>query len=139
MHLRVLGCKCYVHNNGKDVLGKVDPRSDEAIFLGYSSHSKAYKVFNKQTLCVEESVHVLLDETNSLIERDAQDEEYEQSLVRKDVSLTQNFMPDNGKTPEGEPSPGTNIMEGGQGVHQSRESIAEPALEQNRPTQPNPS
>ena len=61
-HLRVFGCKCYVHNNGKDALGKLDPRSDEAIFLRYSSHSKAYKVFNKRTLCVEESVHVLFDD-----------------------------------------------------------------------------
>ena len=56
-----------MHNNGKEPLGKCDPRSDEAILLGYSSHSKAYKVFNKRTLCVEESVHVLFDKTNSLI------------------------------------------------------------------------
>ena len=48
MHLRIFRCKCFVHNNGKDPLGKFDPRSDEAIFLGYSSHSKAYKVFNKE-------------------------------------------------------------------------------------------
>jgi len=47
MHLRVFGCKCYVHNNGKDALGKIDRRSDEAIFLGYSLQSKAYKVFKK--------------------------------------------------------------------------------------------
>jgi len=71
MHLRVFGCKCYVHNNRKDNLGKFDPSSDEAIFLGYSSYSEAYKVFNKRTLCVEESVHVLFDETNSLVEVDA--------------------------------------------------------------------
>jgi len=32
MHLRVFGCKCYVHNNGKEPLGKFDPRSDKAIF-----------------------------------------------------------------------------------------------------------
>ena len=31
MHLRLFGCKCYVHNNGKESLGKFDPRSDEAI------------------------------------------------------------------------------------------------------------
>jgi len=74
MHLRVFGCKCFVLNNGKDVLGKFDPRSDETIFLGYFSHSKAYKVVNKRTVCVEESVHVLFHETNSLIENDAQDE-----------------------------------------------------------------
>src|ERR1044071_9925640 len=46
-HLRVFGCKCFVHNNGKDNLGKFDARSDEAIFLGYSLTSKAYKVLKK--------------------------------------------------------------------------------------------
>jgi len=48
MHLRVFGCKCYVYNNGKDAFGKFDPKSDEAIFLGYSSHSKAYKVLTNE-------------------------------------------------------------------------------------------
>jgi len=70
IHLRIFGCKSYVHNNGKDALGKFDPRSDEAIFLGYSSYSKAYKVFKKRTLCAEGSVHVLFDESNSLSEND---------------------------------------------------------------------
>ena len=69
MHLRIFGCKCYVYNNGKDVLGKFNPRSDEAIFLGYSSYSKAYKVFNKRTLCVEESVHVLFDDLVRMMHR----------------------------------------------------------------------
>ena len=54
------------------------------IFLGYSSHSKAYKVFNKRTLCVEESVHVLFDESNSLVENYAQDEDFELGLAKKD-------------------------------------------------------
>ena len=31
-HLRSFGCKCFVHNNGKDNLGKFDARSDNAIF-----------------------------------------------------------------------------------------------------------
>ena len=43
-HLRCFGYKCFVHNNGKDNLGKFHPRSDEAIFVGYSMHSRAYKV-----------------------------------------------------------------------------------------------
>ena len=79
---------------GKDAVGTFDPKSDKAIFLGYSSHSKSYKVFNKRTLCVEESVYVLFDKTNSLFENDAQDEEYEQGLVRRDLLLTQNSMLD---------------------------------------------
>ena len=48
-------------------------------------------------------------------------------------------MVDNGKAPEGEPSPGSDNEEGGQGANQLGESIAEPDLDQNRPTQPNPS
>ena len=69
-HLRIFGCKCYVHDNGKNSLGKFDPRSDEAIFLGYSSRSKAYKVFNKTTNKVEESIHVIFDESTFLQDLD---------------------------------------------------------------------
>ncbi|XP_070013122.1 uncharacterized protein [Nicotiana sylvestris] len=40
-HLRTFRCKCYVLNKGKDKLGKFDAKSDEGIFLGYSSQRKA--------------------------------------------------------------------------------------------------
>jgi len=63
-YFHVFGCKYFVLNNSKDNLGKFDAKSDEAIFLGYSLHSKAYRVFNKRTLTVEESIHVIFDETN---------------------------------------------------------------------------
>jgi len=133
-HLRVFGRKCYVHNNGKESLGKFDPRSDEAIFLRYSSHSKACKVFNKRTMCIKESVHVPFDETNCLIEHNTQDEEFELGLVRKGLLLTQSSMVDNGKAPEGKPSPGFDSVEGGQGANQSGGSIVDSNLEHNRPT-----
>ena len=45
------------------------------------------KLVSKQNLCVEKSVHVLIDETNSLIENDAQDKEFELNLARKDLAL----------------------------------------------------
>lgn len=35
-------------------------------FLGYSSVSKAYRVFNKRTFNVEESIHIIFDETDLL-------------------------------------------------------------------------
>src|SRR3954470_2341235 len=62
-HLHVFGCKCFVLNNGKDNLGKFDAKADEGIFLGYSQSSKAYRVYNKRLLTVEESVHVSVDES----------------------------------------------------------------------------
>ena len=42
----------------------MDVRSDEAIFMGYSLNFKAYRIFNKTFLIVEESIHVIFDETN---------------------------------------------------------------------------
>ena len=65
-YLRQIGCKCCVLNNGKDDLRKLDPRSDEGAFVGYSSSSKAYRVFNKRTQCIEESIHVGFDKDGNL-------------------------------------------------------------------------
>ena len=42
----------------------MDAKSDEAIFMGYALNSKAYRVFIKTSLIVEESIHVVFDETN---------------------------------------------------------------------------
>jgi len=120
MHLRVFGCKCYVHNNGKDTLRKFDPRSDEAIFLSYSSHNKAYKVFNKRTLYVEGSVHVLFDETNSLVEIDAQNDDFELGLAKKNLLLTR----EEGKYLEEGSGPGDVFVETGQGLNQTGGSTA---------------
>ena len=45
-YFHIFGYKCFILNNGKDDLGKFDAKSDEAIFLGYSTSSKAYRIFN---------------------------------------------------------------------------------------------
>nr|XP_018631400.1 uncharacterized protein LOC108947676 [Nicotiana tomentosiformis] len=42
-HLRAFGCKYFVHNSGKEALGKFDDRSDDEVLLVYSPHSKSYK------------------------------------------------------------------------------------------------
>ena len=56
--------KCFILNNEKDILGKFDAKGDEGIFLGYFLQSKAYRVFNKRTIVVEESIHAMLDDLN---------------------------------------------------------------------------
>ena len=63
-YLRSFGCKCFILNNEKHPIGKIDAKSDETIFMGYALNSKAYRVFNKTSLIVEESIHVVFDETN---------------------------------------------------------------------------
>ena len=64
---KVFGSKCFILNT-KDNLGKFDVKSNVGIFLGYSSSSKTYRVFNKKTMVVEESV-VVFDESNESLER----------------------------------------------------------------------
>ena len=44
-------------------VGKFDTRGDRAILLGYLTHSRGYRVFNKVTNKVEESCNVVIDDT----------------------------------------------------------------------------
>ena len=46
-------------------MGKFDSRSDEGIFLGYSSISKAYRVYDKRTMKVMETVNAVIDESSN--------------------------------------------------------------------------
>ncbi|XP_047257487.1 uncharacterized protein LOC124889575 [Capsicum annuum] len=63
-YFKLFGCKFYVLNNEKNGLEKFDPRSDDGVFVGYSSTIKAYKIYNKRTQCVEKSIHVMFDDAS---------------------------------------------------------------------------
>ena len=54
--------------NTKDSLGKFDAKAYEAIFVRYSTTSKAYRVFNRSSLTIEESMHVKFEESNVVVE-----------------------------------------------------------------------
>ncbi|KAH9743963.1 Integrase catalytic domain-containing protein [Citrus sinensis] len=92
-YFKVFGCKCFILNT-KDNLGKFDSKSDVGIFLGYSNSSKAYRVYNKRTLVVEESMHVTFDESNPsstkkvIVDSDADEELQKESSKdnQKDAS-----------------------------------------------------
>ena len=75
-------------NNDKERLEKFDVKSDEAIFFGYSSSSKAFRVFNKRTLVVEESIHVVFDETNDLPSRKSESIDNADPLIEGIKELT---------------------------------------------------
>ncbi|XP_031101742.1 uncharacterized protein LOC116005636 [Ipomoea triloba] len=61
-YFHIFGSKCFIHNNGKSHLKAFDERVDEGIFMGYSEKSKAFRVLNKRTMVIEESIHVVFDE-----------------------------------------------------------------------------
>ncbi|GKV15616.1 hypothetical protein SLEP1_g26391 [Rubroshorea leprosula] len=88
-YFRAFGCKCFVLNNGKDSLGKFDSKSDEGIFVGYSTSSKAYHMYNKHTKVVEESIHVVFDVTNPICFRKSCNDDDVDAIGKqiKDINL----------------------------------------------------
>ena len=66
-YFRVFGSRCYILND-RENLGKFDAKSDEGIFLGYSTTSRAYRVFNKRTNMVMESINVEIDDAITKVE-----------------------------------------------------------------------
>ena len=62
-YFKVFGCKYFILNT-KDNLVNFDSKYNVGIFFGYSDSSKAYRVYNKRTLVVEELMHVTFDESN---------------------------------------------------------------------------
>nr|GEV45968.1 Gag-Pol polyprotein [Tanacetum cinerariifolium] len=57
----IFGSVCYIVRDGKN-LDKLKEKGDECIFVGYSNQSRAYRVFNKRTRVIMESIHVNFDE-----------------------------------------------------------------------------
>ncbi|GKA34539.1 retrovirus-related pol polyprotein from transposon TNT 1-94 [Tanacetum coccineum] len=60
-YFRVFGSLCYPTNDYDDV-GKLKAKADIGIFVGYAPTKKAYRIFNKRTRKIQETVHVTFDE-----------------------------------------------------------------------------
>nr|GEV73220.1 putative reverse transcriptase, RNA-dependent DNA polymerase [Tanacetum cinerariifolium] len=57
----MFGCRCYLLNDYKDV-GKLKAKGDIGVFVGYSKESAAFRIYNKRTRKIHESVNVNFDE-----------------------------------------------------------------------------
>nr|GFA38034.1 ribonuclease H-like domain-containing protein [Tanacetum cinerariifolium] len=67
--MRPFGCHVTILNT-LDHLGKFDGKSDEGFFVGYSTNSKAFKVYNTRTRKVEENMHINFLENKHIIVSD---------------------------------------------------------------------
>ncbi|GJY86798.1 retrovirus-related pol polyprotein from transposon TNT 1-94 [Tanacetum coccineum] len=59
--LRVFGALCYPTNDSED-LGKLKAKADIGFFVGYAPNRKGYRIYNKRTRQIMETIHVTFDE-----------------------------------------------------------------------------
>ncbi|GKB54876.1 retrovirus-related pol polyprotein from transposon TNT 1-94 [Tanacetum coccineum] len=64
-YLHVFGALCYPTNDGED-LGKLKPKADIGIFVGYAPAKKAFRIYNKRTRMIIETIHVDFDELTAM-------------------------------------------------------------------------
>ncbi|GJV17354.1 retrovirus-related pol polyprotein from transposon TNT 1-94 [Tanacetum coccineum] len=57
---------CYLTNDSED-LGKLQPTADIGIFVGYALSRKGYRIYNKRTRRIMETIHVQFDELSELM------------------------------------------------------------------------
>ncbi|GKC65258.1 retrovirus-related pol polyprotein from transposon TNT 1-94 [Tanacetum coccineum] len=57
----VFGALCYPTNDSKDH-GKLQPTADIGMFVGYAPSRKGYRIYNKRTRHIMETIHVYFDE-----------------------------------------------------------------------------
>ncbi|GJV45585.1 retrovirus-related pol polyprotein from transposon TNT 1-94 [Tanacetum coccineum] len=61
----VFGALCYPTNDNDD-LGKLDAKADIGIFVGYAPAKKAFRIYNKRTWKIIETIHVTFDELTAM-------------------------------------------------------------------------
>lgn len=88
-YFKIFGSKCFIKRD-EDTLSKFETRSDEGIFLGYSTTSKAYKWYNKGLQKIVENVNVIVDEDYSQLLH--KDDMYSKAVFHRDASPQKNHV-----------------------------------------------
>ncbi|GKD63652.1 retrovirus-related pol polyprotein from transposon TNT 1-94 [Tanacetum coccineum] len=85
-HFHIFGCTCYLTRDGEN-LDKMKEKGDQCILVGYSTQSKGYRVYNKRTRLIVESIHLRFDEIKEMSETIHKDGDGDASFQLKSDSL----------------------------------------------------
>ncbi|GJT75204.1 retrovirus-related pol polyprotein from transposon TNT 1-94 [Tanacetum coccineum] len=66
-HLHIFCCTCYLTRDDEN-LDKMKEKGDPCILVGYFTQSKGYRVYNKRTKLIVESIHLRFDEIKEMSE-----------------------------------------------------------------------
>ncbi|GJR46681.1 retrovirus-related pol polyprotein from transposon TNT 1-94 [Tanacetum coccineum] len=61
----VFSALCYLTNDSEN-LGKLQPKADIGIFIGYAPTKKAFRIYNRRTRRIIETIHVDFDELTAM-------------------------------------------------------------------------
>ncbi|GKD59649.1 putative ribonuclease H-like domain-containing protein, partial [Tanacetum coccineum] len=64
-YLHVFGALCYPNNDSEN-LGKFQAKADIGIFIGYAPKKKAYRIYNRRTQKIIETINVDFDELKAM-------------------------------------------------------------------------
>jgi hypothetical protein len=99
-HFRAFGCRYFILKKGR--LDKFESRSSDGIFLGYASHSRAFRVLNLDTNLVMETCEVTFDETQpctSFVFECAGDDEVGKKIIEDEKDDAREEDGDDGEAP----------------------------------------
>nr|GFA25229.1 integrase, catalytic region, zinc finger, CCHC-type, peptidase aspartic, catalytic [Tanacetum cinerariifolium] len=63
--IHVFGALCYPTNDNEN-LGKLQPKANIRIFIGYAPTKKAFRIYNRRTRRIMETIHVNFDELTAM-------------------------------------------------------------------------
>nr|GFC09053.1 retrovirus-related Pol polyprotein from transposon TNT 1-94 [Tanacetum cinerariifolium] len=100
-YFHMFGALCYPTNDGENV-GKLQPKADTRIFIGYASTKKAFRIYNRRTRRIVETIHVDFDELTSMASEQSSSgpalndmipRTISSGLVQKPSSSTTSYVP----------------------------------------------
>ncbi|GKE12397.1 retrovirus-related pol polyprotein from transposon TNT 1-94 [Tanacetum coccineum] len=84
-HLHIFSFTCYLTRDGEN-LDKIKEKGDPCILVGYSTQSKGYRVYNKRTKLIVESIQLRFDVIKEMPETSVANDTSGLALKRKKAS-----------------------------------------------------
>ncbi|GJY77562.1 retrovirus-related pol polyprotein from transposon TNT 1-94 [Tanacetum coccineum] len=81
----MFGSLCYPTND-RDDLGKMKPKADIGIFIGYSETSRGFQIYNRHTKKIMETIHVKFDKRTAMASEHDSLEPVSQHFLNDDSS-----------------------------------------------------
>nr|GEU65567.1 hypothetical protein [Tanacetum cinerariifolium] len=89
--LHVFGVLCYLKNDREDI-GKLGAKGDIGFFIGYSADSCAYRVYNRRTKKIIETMNVSFDELSAMAFEQYSSKPRLQSMTSRQITMYDDYI-----------------------------------------------